>query len=106
MPICSEVGAQAEICPPETLVAWSPLQAVRDSVAVVQRLLREEGFAEAVETGQRARMQALQDEPSAREVLDRLYRDTLAAAQAAPQSQSETPQPAAAKRKTKGKAPA
>ncbi|WP_374015684.1 glycosyltransferase family 4 protein [Phaeobacter sp. A36a-5a] len=79
VPICSDVGAQAEICPPETLVAWSPLQAVRESVAVVQRLLREEGFAEGVEAGQRARMQALQNDPSAREVLSQLYRDALAA---------------------------
>jgi glycosyltransferase involved in cell wall biosynthesis len=82
VPICSEVGAQAEICPPETLVPWSPLGAVRESVALVQRLLREKGFAETVEAGQRARLEALSAEPSAREVLSEIYRDTLTAQRA------------------------
>lgn len=88
VPISSDVGAQSEICPPETLVGWSPQASVRQSVAIVQRLLQEKGFAETVEAGQRARFETLSAEPSAREVLSEIYRDTLAGQQSGSEVQT------------------
>lgn len=87
VPVSSDVGAQNEICPPQTLVPWSPHGAVRETAAVVERLLREPGFAASVETAQRAKLDALRAEPSAREVVMKIYRQALAAAPGQPDPQ-------------------
>ncbi|SCZ71897.1 Glycosyltransferase involved in cell wall bisynthesis [Epibacterium ulvae] len=77
IPISTDVGGQNEICPAETLVPWAPFKTVRETCNLVIRLLRDKGFAQQVERTQNARLQALQNEPSAREVLSRIYAQTL-----------------------------
>jgi glycosyltransferase involved in cell wall biosynthesis len=75
--ISSDVGAQRELCPAELLVPWSPRGTVRKTVKKVQRLLLDPTFAPKVEAAQIDRLEALQAEPSAREVLMPIYAKAL-----------------------------
>jgi len=85
IPISTRVGAQDELCPETTLVSPHPGQAIRQSVQIVTRLLRERGFAEAVSDAQVKKMQALRAEPTAQEVLGEIYRNAVAPDTTTPQ---------------------
>lgn len=78
IPISTRVGAQAELCPDATLVDHEPGKTIRQSVRVVTRLLRERGFAEAVNAAQIDKMRALRAEPTAQEVLGEIYKNAVA----------------------------
>lgn len=79
IPISSDVGAQREITADETLVSRAPLKAYRESVRVIEKLLKEPNFAERVEAAQLRKFNQLRNEPSAQEVIKGIYSDALTA---------------------------
>ncbi|RMH40576.1 MAG: glycosyltransferase [Alphaproteobacteria bacterium] len=73
MPISTDVGAQAELIPPELLVDRAPIRAARETVATIRRLLTDGAFRDAAAAGLLARYEAIAAEPTAKEVLVPLY---------------------------------
>lgn len=79
VPISSDVGAQAELMPDALLVPWAPRRAVKNTVAVVKRLLSDQEYVLDMQAQLHARFAKLAAEPSAKDVISALYakvRDT------------------------------
>lgn len=81
IPISTDVGAQSEIMPADLMVPLLPRHTVRDTVALIKRLLKEDGYAQALEQQLHDRFGALAVEPSAKEVIGALYKKAKTLAQ-------------------------
>ncbi|MDK3074540.1 glycosyltransferase [Sedimentitalea sp. JM2-8] len=82
LPISTDVGGQDELVPESLLVAPPPLACVKDTVALIRRLMTEPAFLADCKTGTAAGYRALRADPTAQEVLTALYSDILRKADA------------------------
>ena len=74
IPISTNVGAQAELIPPELLLSLEPFSAVKSSVSVVDNLWREKEFLVRQQAELHERFRKIAADPTAEEVLMPIYR--------------------------------
>lgn len=74
IPISTDVGAQAELIPPELLLSLEPFSAVRSAVSVVDNLWREKEFLVRQQAELHERFRKIAADPTAEEVLMPIYR--------------------------------
>ena len=74
IPISTDVGAQAELIPPELLLSLEPFAAVRSAVSVVDKLWRDGKFLARQQAELHERFRKIAADPTAEEVLMPIYR--------------------------------
>jgi glycosyltransferase involved in cell wall biosynthesis len=75
IPISTRVGAHGELLPPDLLVSLAPRTTARETVAVIDRMWRDEEFLVRQKTGLEAAWTQLSTDPTAEEVLMPIYRE-------------------------------
>ncbi|WP_306752275.1 glycosyltransferase [Paracoccus actinidiae] len=75
IPISTRVGAHGELLPPDLLVSLTPRATVQETVAVIDRMWRDEEFLVRQKTGLEAAWTQLSTDPTAEEVLMPIYRE-------------------------------
>jgi len=75
LPISTDVGGQDELVPDSLLVPRSPLRCVRDTVALIGRLMTEPAFLETCKAETLANYRNLRADPTAEQALTALYGD-------------------------------
>lgn len=73
IPISTRVGAHEEVLPPDLLVPLAPRAAVRETVAVIDRMWRDDEFLARQKAGLKATWAHLSADPTAEEVLMPIY---------------------------------
>nr|WP_111301145.1 glycosyltransferase [Paracoccus saliphilus] len=77
IPISTDVGAQSELLPSDLLVPLAPHASVRATVAAVDRMWRDATFLDRQKTLLAQAWSRLSDDPTAEEVLTRIYRQAV-----------------------------
>lgn len=77
IPIATKVGAQAELVPPELLVRKRPSHCVKDTTALIKRMLTDETFLDACKIGIEKRYLEVRKDETAEKVVKHIYEETL-----------------------------
>lgn len=77
LPISTDVGGQDELVPESLLVPASPRACIRDTVALVEKLVTDAAFLESCKTDTLASYRGLRADPTAQDVLTALYKDIV-----------------------------